>query len=79
MVQPFFGLRDIGVCACLCVCVKMSLEADLFGYLLDKEKVIFRKNAHNDQKFQREQKKSSPIFKCKTIISALFSHYIDVF
>ena len=36
-------------------------------------------NAHNDQKFQREQKKSSPIFKCKTIISALFCHYIDVF
>ena len=36
-------------------------------------------NSHNDQKFQREQKKSSPIFKCKTIISVLFCHYIDVF
>ena len=35
--------------------------------------------AHNDQKFQREQKKSSPIFKCKTIMSVLFCHYIDVF
>ena len=35
--------------------------------------------SHNDQKFQREQKKSSPIFKCKTIIYALFCHYIDVF
>ena len=40
-------------------------------YLAQLWKIVYRllHNAHNDQKFQREQKKSSPIFKCKTIIS----------